>query len=419
VSQDPGYRAAVGQLRDGNFARLFSARFVSTFGSAMAPIAMAFAVLDLTGSPRLVGYVIASQSVAQIAVQLFGGALADRWSRRRLIVFADLLAASSQATMAFLLLSGTAEVWQLSVLMALNGVGFALHWPAAVGLVPQVVEREKLQPANALLSLAQSGAFGLGGACAGVLVALVGAGVAIAVDAATFGVSAVLMVGMRPRPQVRARGSSLLAELRDGWREFVSHRWLWVIVAQFSLVVAAWNGGFMVVGPVVAARTLGGPVAWGWVAGAFGAGLLTGGVLGMWLPVRHPMLVASVCVFTFALPLVLLTGPAPVPAIAAGAFVAGVGGELFGVLWNTALHTHVAPEALSRVSAYDILGSIALAPVGEAIAGPLVEGIGSRATLWLAAACITVPTVAVLFVRDVRALRSSRPEDRAGPLPGT
>ncbi len=411
MPQPPGFRAGAEQLRDPDFARLFSARFASSFGTAMAPIAMAFGVLELTGSPVLMGLVIASQTAAQVLVLTVGGTLADRWSRQRLMVRADLLAAATQFAMAVLLPSGQARVGGLAALMAVNGVAFALHGPASVGLVPQVVPRERLQPANALLALAQSGAFGLGGACAGVLVATAGAGWAIAVDAGTFLLSAILIARLRPNPQARAAPDRFVRELRDGWREFTSHRWLWAIVAQFSLVVAAWSGGFMVVGPVVAQRSLGGAAAWGWVAGAFGAGLVVGGLIGIQLAVRRPMLVATLAVFTFALPLMLLAGPASVPLIAAGAFVAGVGGEIFGVLWFTALHTHVRPEALSRVSAYDNLGSIALAPLGVALAGPLVVGAGAGPTLWLAAACIVLPTLAVLGVREVRTLRSD-------PVPG-
>jgi MFS family permease len=401
-----GFRAGLEQLREPEFARLFAARLISAFGTAMAPVAMAFGVLELTGSPRLVGIVLASQTAAQVATQLFGGAIADRWSRKRVMIVADLLAAAAETAIALLLFGGAPRLSALAALMAVNGVAFALHWPAGVGLVPQVVARERLQPANALLSLAQSAAIGLGGASAGVIVATAGAGWAIAVDAASFLASAVLIAGLRPRPQARAAPSSFVREIRDGWREFTAHRWLWAIVAQFSLVVAAWNGGFLVVGPVVAERALGGAAAWGWVTGAFGAGLVVGGVLGLRLPIARPMLVATLCVFSFALPLLLLSGPAPLPWIAAGAFVAGVGGQLFSVLWNTALHTRVAPEALSRVSAYDVLGSIALAPLGEAAAGPLVEALGAGPTLWLGAACIVAPTAAVLGVREVRTLRA-------------
>ncbi len=400
----PGFAEGIAQLRDPSFACLFTARFVSAFGTAMAPVAMAFGVLELTGSASKVGLVISSQTAATVAAVLFGGALADRWSRKRVWVGSDLLAATSQTAMALLLLSGNAPIWGLCGLMAVNGLAFAFLGPASVGIIPQVVERPKLQSANALFSLASSGAIGLGGACAGVLVAVFGAGWAIAVDALTFAISAALLAGIRPRPQEHSGEGSLLQQLREGWREFTSHRWLWAIVAQFSLLMAAWGGGFFVIGPVVAERALGGAAAWGWVAGAMGAGLVVGGILGMRLAFRRPMLVATLATFTFAVPLLLLTAPAPVAWIAAGAFLAGVGGEIFGVLWFTALHTHVAPEALSRVSAYDHMGSIVLMPLGEAAAGPLYEALGAERALLLAAACIVLPTLAVLGVREVRTL---------------
>jgi len=410
-SSPPGLDTAA--LRERNLVRLVSARFCGAFGTAMAPVAMAFAVLELTGSPRWMGLVIASQTAAQVAVQLFAGALADRWPRRRLMVCGDLLAATSQASLAWLLLTGRPGVATLAGWMAVNGLAFALVWPASVGIVPQVVERGRLQSANAFLSLARSGAMGLGGAGAGVLVATAGPGWALAVNAVAFVASATLVAGIRLGDvEPRAASASLLRELREGWQEFTAHRWLWAIVAQFSLVVAAWNGGFLVIGPVVAQRALGGAAAWGWVAGVFGAGLLVGGVLGLRLSVARPMWVATLCVFGFALPLLALAGPMPLAWIAAGAFVAGVGHELFTVLWFTTLHTHVSPAALSRVSAYDILGSIALAPLGEAVAGPLVESLGARSALLLAVACIALPTLAVLGVREVRTLRSRPPAQR-------
>jgi len=391
-------------LRDPNVARLAAARFISTFGTAMAPVAMAFGVLELTGAPRLVGLVLASQTAAQVAVQLFGGALADRWSRQRLMVGAELLAATSQTAMATLLFSGTDRIWALAGLMAVNGVAFALFHPASIGIVPQLVARERLQPANAILTLAQSGAFGLGGAVAGLLVAVAGTGWAIALDAASFVVSAWLVAGMRPGPQERGAPTHLWRQLRDGWREFTAHRWLWTIVLQFTLLVAAWQGGLFVVGPVVAARELGGAASWGWVTGALGFGLLAGGLVGMRVTFARPLLVATFAILTLAAPLVALAAGAPLVTVVAGAFLAGFGAQVFAVIWYTALHTRVAPDALSRVSAYDSVGSIALAPLGEAFAGPLIEAIGTRPTLWWASALIVVPTLAVLAVPEVRHL---------------
>jgi hypothetical protein len=118
------------------------------------------------------------------------------------------------------------------------------------------------------------------------------------------------------------------------------------------------------------------------------------------------MLVGVLCCFLLALLPLLLIGPAPLAWVVSGGFLAGFGIEIFSVVWNTALHTHVAPEALSRVSAYDVVGSIALAPVGEAFAGSLVAAIGAPTTLQIATAMIVVPTALVLFVPEVRQLRN-------------
>ena len=388
---------------------MFGARLVSAFGTAMTPVALPFAVLeDLRGTPRDVGLVVAAGSAAQIAVQIFGGALADRGSRKRQMLGGDALAASAQGLLAALLLTGHASLPVVVALHAVVGVAFALHWPASVGFVPLVVEREKLQSANALLGLANSTALGLGAATGGLLAARFGAGAALAVDAATFGASVLLIYGVRPRPQVRHAAASLLAELRAGWREFTSHRWLWATVLQFTVMTTGWYGTFAVIGPVVAQRSLGGASAWGTVAGAFGFGLVAGAVVALRVHFPRPMFAAILTCFGGALLPLLLFAPAPLPWIAAGAFVAGAGFEVFNVLWNTALHTRVAPEALSRVSAYDAVGSIALVPLGEVLAGWGVGAFGAPLALLCAAAAIVLPTAAVLFVPEVRHLRNAK-----------
>ncbi len=375
----------------------------------MTPVALPFAVLeDLSGTPRDVGLVIAAGSGAQILVQLFGGALADRGSRRRQMVGADWLAALAQGLLAALLLRGQASLPLVMLLQVVIGVSFALHFPAAVGLVPLVVEREKLQPANALLAIANSTALGLGAAAGGLLAARFGAGAALAVDAASFALSALLVAGVRTRPQARSIASSLWSELRAGWREFTSHRWLWTIVLQFTVMTTGWFGTYAVVGPIVAQRSLGGAAAWGAVAAAFGFGLVAGGFVMLRVHFPRPMLTATLACFGGALLPLLLVGPAPIAWIAAGAFVAGAGFEVFNVLWNTALHTHVDPKALSRVSAYDVVGSIALVPFGEVLAGLSVEVFGAPTTLLWAAAAIVLPTAAVLGVPEVRQLRDAR-----------
>jgi hypothetical protein len=194
-------------------------------------------------------------------------------------------------------------------------------------------------------------------------------------------------------------------ELREGWSEFRSRTWLWAIVLQFAFLLAATVGAWSVLGPVVAERSLGGAPAWSLILAAQSAGFLAGGVLTLrWRPER-PLLVATLSIFAMAPPLFLLAGPAPTLAIAAAAFAAGFGIELFGVFWDLTMQEQIPPEALSRVSAYDALGSFIFIPVGAAVAGPLAEAIGVAETLVGAAAIVVVATTAVLLVDDVRTLR--------------
>jgi MFS family permease len=208
----PTWQEGLALLREPGFARLFAARLVSAFGSAMAPIALPFAVLeDLGGEPSDVGLVIAVGSGAQVLMQLFAGALADRGSRRLQMVRADVLAASAQGSIAALLLAHTATLPAVAALGALAGLALALHFPAAVGMVPLVVTRERLQTANAWLSIAQATALGLGAAVGGVVAATAGAGVALAVNAGTFAVSALLVASIRAADQPRARAPACCA----------------------------------------------------------------------------------------------------------------------------------------------------------------------------------------------------------------
>ena len=403
---DGGFRAGLALLREHDVSRLFVAYLVTYTGTAMAPIAMAFGVLELTGSTRDTGLVIAVPTAASVAVLLVGGVLADRTSRQRMVVLAELLAMSAQLAIAALFLSGTATVPLLMLLMLVNGVAMALNAPAAMGLIIQIVERDQLQAVNAVLGTARNGAMAIGAALGGILVAAFGAGVTLAVDAVSFGVAALLMLSLRPRQQERPEKASAIQDLRLGWREFTSHTWLWVIVLQFSLLVAAMESVFGLIGPAMARLHMGGATDWGFIAAAFGGGTLVGGIVSLRVRPRYPMRFATLCTFTFcSLPLALAV-PLPVSLIAAAAFVEGVAGQIFAVLWYTTLQRKVPAHLISRVSAYDHLGSIALAPLGIVAAGFLFELLGGRTTLLIAAGMVVLPSLAALAVRDVRMMRS-------------
>lgn len=397
--------AGVRLLRERDFPKLFGAHLVSWFGTSMAPIAIAFGVLDLTGSARDTGFVVASQTAAQVVALLFGGVVADRLPRRRVMIGADLLAMFAQAAMAMAFLTDLASVPLLMALMALNGIALAFHSPALIGFIPEVVAADKLQSANALLGTARSGATSLGAAAAGVLVATSGAGPTIALNAATFAASAALVAGITSRRRGARTPSTLWQDLRGGFVEFVAHRWLWIIVLQFALVVVGVHSFYGLIGPAVARASLGGALDWGLIAAAFGVGTLSGGVLALHLTVVRPMLFATNCVLVFATPIVLLAASHTVWLVALGAFAHGVAGQVFGVLWVTTLHRKIAPDVLSRVSAYDNLGSIALAPMGLIAAGALLDSGGQTPTLLVAAGLVIVPTLLVLLDRSVRTLR--------------
>ena len=263
-----------------------------------------------------------------------------------------------------------------------------------------------LQQANALLALAINSATIGGAAVAGFLVAAFGSGWAIAVDAATFLLAASLFALMRLPAVARTASQNFMHDLVTGWREFRSRTWLWVIVLQFSFLLMVCVGALSVLGPAVADAELGGAKAWGAILTGQAAGLVVGGLLGLRFRPRRMLVAATVGILAIPLPLVAIGFPLSVPAIVATAFVAGVGSEIFGLLWQTTVQQEIPPDKLSRVYSYDALGSIALVPVGYAIAGPIADAIGIRATLWGAAAIGFAVTLPVLAVRDVQRARA-------------
>ncbi len=391
-------RPDLGPLRERDFRLLFLSSTLSFTGSAFTNVALAFAILDLTGSKADLGFVLAARTLPTVVFLLVGGIWADRLPRHRVMVASNALSGLSQATIAALLFSGHARVWQLAALAAVNGASSAFFFPAASGITPQTVPESLLQQANAVLRLGRNSAWIVGGALAGLIVAATSPATGIAVDAASFFVAAALTAAMHIPSSLHMQGSNFIADLTLGWREFVSRAWLWAIVLQFGFVNAVEQGSQSVLGPSVAKEHFGGAAAWGLIAAM------------LRLRPRRLLLVATLG-FLLTSPLLFGLGvPVPLPAVVALAFVAGVGNETFGVLWDTSMQQEIPQDRLSRVYSYDALGSFALIPVGLAVAGPIAEAIGTRATLFAAGTISLSATLAVLLVRDVRTLR------RRGPL---
>jgi MFS family permease len=394
-----------GPLARSEFRLLFLARAISFFGSAIAPVAIAFAVLDLTGSASDLGLVLAARMVPQLLFLLVGGVWADRLPRHLVMVASDLVTGGAQAVTAALVLTGRAEIWHLVALQAIGGTGYAFFFPASTGLVPQTVEPALLQQANAVLRMALNVSSIGGAAFGGVLVATVGSGWALAIDAATFFISAGFLFAMRVVPGERLEAPNFLVELREGWREFASRTWLWVVVLAFGFLNAAETGALNVLGPVVAKAELGGASAYGAIFAAVSLGLLLGATVALRFKPSRPLFVGCAAMITLPPVLILLAVGAPLPAILAAALVVGLGIELFGVYWDTALQQHVPEHALSRVSSYDALGSFIFIPLGQVAAGPVADAIGVDETLYLAAGIVTLSILAMLATPDIRHLR--------------
>jgi MFS family permease len=402
-------RSRYGALVERDFRLLFLGRTVSLFGSALAPVALAFAVIDLTDSASDLGLVLAASSVPQVVFMLVGGIWSDRLPRHLVMVVSDVIAGGAQLVVAILLLTDTAQIWHLVVLQAIRGTASAFFFPASMGVVPETVSAGRLQQANALLGISRNSTQIAGAATGGILVAAVGSGYALAFDALTYFAGALFLMLIRISREARLPERNFIRELAEGWHEFRSRTWVWAIVVQFGFLNAAWVGGLFVLGPIVADDYLGGPAAWGVVLAAQAAGLVLGGVLMLrWRPER-PMLVASLAMFLTALPLLALAAPAPLLVVAAASVVSGIGMDIFGVLWTTALHEHIPMDKLSRVSSYDALGSFVLGPAGLTVVGPVASAIGTGETLVGCAAVIVLSTLLVLLVGDVRALRRREP----------
>jgi len=398
-------RLPFGPLAERDFRLLFLGRTISLFGSAFAPIALAFAVIVLTGSPSDLGLVLSAYMLAHLVFLLAGGVWADRLPRNLVMVTSDLLSGASQLAAAALLLTGTAQAWHLIVLGAVRGGASAFFMPASTGLVPRVVSPGRLQQANALLSLSRNSTRIAGVALAGILVATIGPGWALALDGATYLLGALFIAMLRVPRVEQAKERQFLRELAEGWREFRSRSWLCVTIVQFALINAYAIGAFLVLGPFVAEQHLGGAAAWGFILAAEAAGMIVAGVVALHYRPQRPLFVATLAVLTMAPLLALLGLAAPLTLILPAAFVAGVGLELYGVFWDTTLQEHIPDEKLSRVSSYDVLGSFALIPVGVAVMGPISDAIGVADTLMGAALIVVLATIAVISVSDVRNLR--------------
>jgi MFS family permease len=382
---------------------LFASTTVSGLGDGVARVALAFAVFEITDSASALGAVLAARQLANALAVLAGGVWADRLPRERVLVGAAVVQGAVQAGCAALLAGGQATVLLLAVLQAAYGAADGFVLPATVGVVPQTARRQLLQQANALLHLSTNATTILGPAVGGILLAAGSPALALAADAVSFAAAAVLLLFMRPRAAERTPRTSFLRELREGFGEFTAQRWLWTSVLVFGVLNFLW-AGFAVLGPLVAERYLSGSSAWAAVLTSSGAGSVLGGLVGLRLRVGRPLLTSVLATAGLPLQLAAFALHPSVAALCVVAFGAGIGLAIHLALWFTVFQERVPVHAVSRVSSYDGLFSLVLAPLGAAVAGPLAAAFGLEETLWGAAVLICGCLVALLALPDVRRL---------------
>ncbi|WP_344883766.1 MFS transporter [Allokutzneria multivorans] len=398
----------VALLHNRPFALLFAARAISVLGTGFARVAMAFAVLGLPGATATdLSLVLACQALPSLLFVLLGGVIADRTSRSRLMIFADVLGLLAYGAMAVLLLTGQASVPVLAALAVLAGLAVPLFLPALSGLVPELVPPGRLQQANAALQSAVSMSLLVGLGLSGVVVTLVGPGWALALNAVSFLVSAILVWAMRLPSQVRVTTNSGWADLREGWREFSSRQWLWAVVLQMTVTTAVIISVTGVLGPMAAENGLGGAAVWAVVIACQSAGVLVGSVYAKRLRPRRPLLVAVLLTLAYPVPVALLGVAAPVWLIVVSMFVCGLATSGFGVLWQTTMQREVPGEALSRVASYDLFGQLTLAPLALLFVGPMAQSFGHGAVLVCCAGLTVLATVGALFSPEVRRLSTA------------
>ena len=393
-------------LQSRDFRNVFLAQSVSVFGDGITPVALTWAVLDLTHSGTDLGIVLACQTIPLVLLALIGGVWADRLPRARLMVASDLIRAAVQLTAAALLLSGAAQIWQLALLAACHGAAEAFFRPAAGALLPQIVPTRRLQQANALMGMSDNFGWMVGPAVAGMLVGLIGAGGAIAVDGVTFLVSAAFLATLRvPAVLTSEAARGFFAELRKGWYEVKSRTWLWTMLLRVCLVLFIVIAPFQVLGPLGLLEEGYGAVAWGWLQAVFSAGMIVGMVIAMRYRPRRPMVTVTLTGATaVAAPLAMAIFGDPL-VLGAVYTLRGVSVGILVAVWNTTLQTQIPRESLGRVTAWDWMSSLALWPVGLAVAGPLAQAFGVTTMCWVTGILGLFAAFWVLLVKDVWRLR--------------
>jgi predicted MFS family arabinose efflux permease len=394
-------------LRHRDFRLLWGARAATSLGDRIVFIALALYVTDI-GSPSDVGLVLAANALPLVLFVLIGGVWADRLERHRVMVVTDVVRAALHGLLAVLIFLGPAPIWAIVVIEAGFGTAQAFFNPAFTGLVPQTVPEDEFQQANAANTIVWNVAELVGPAIATALVLGLGAGWAFTIDALAFVLSAALLTRVRPRSRgERVPPGALLADLRVGWHEVRSRQWVWVVLVATSLALLLALAPYMTLGPTIAEDRYDSTGVFGALAVALGIGTLLGSLAALRFRPRHPIRFAMAWGALWPPVFVLFALGPPLFLLLPLFVLMGFGLSMFDVSWDTTLAERIPPHALSRVSAFDYMGSLALLPLGYVLAGPLGEAFGSVEVLVVGGVLATVAQLLALATPGVWRLQNS------------
>ena len=413
-------------LRDEpQYRLLFTGQVLSILGDRVTGVVLPFAVLAVGGDVGDVAIVSAAQFLPFALLALPAGVWADRYNRKLILIGSDVARFVVQLTAGILLVTGSAEVTHLAVLAAVYGAADAFFAPAFTGLLPGTVAPVNLQPANALRGLSYSTGSIVGPVLGGLLVAFAGGpGGALLFDAATFAVSIVCLIPLRPRmvadvlhdEDPKASTAHFFTSLREGWSEVRSRSWVTAFLGGMASYHVIVLPAIFVLGPVLAADEMDGAKSWAIITAGFGVGCVVGDLLLLrWKP-QFALRVASLMLIGASCQAAFIGSGFGVWAIAGLEVLAGVCVTGTFTLWETSLQEHIPDRALSRVSSYDYLTSAGLIPVGNLLIGGVSATVGVREALF--AMTVLGVTAAAVIASLPAVRRLPRGTAVAEPAPG-
>jgi len=384
--------------------RLFLARFISNYGNGMGPIALAFGILGLpNGSANLLGLVLGTTTVLFLIMAPFGGVIADKYGRARMVGLTDMVGGLILFVQVAYFATGNVPIAVLLIVNGCFGILWGIFWPAFSGVMPAVLPEAGLQKGNALNQLLTNSGMIFGAASAGILIDIFGVATTLAIDAASFFISGLLIYTFRHlTPRVTGTENSMLTDLRYGWIVFLSFKWIVNLVFAWSFIVMCWAAAENILGPLIALEHFNGAKSWSFVITAESIGLIVGSFIAIRIKVKYPLRFLQLTSFSVTFYIFALAKPQSLSVIAFGAFLFGITLDLWGTLWNTALQRRVPRDVLSRVSSFDAMGSMMFRPIGLAIAGPLASLFGITNFIYILAVLSVVAVAAPLFSAEVR-----------------